>query len=398
MDYRSKESDRPYPAEKYIFVNGEDIELFINPPYGNNSDITKFTLGEKENTAYDAFMRENSSRRQQIDLLMQVLLAYDRPESKFYKQVEKEYETRRGHYNKWLKEQASKNKGLFTAKLFQFEHIPYVKWGGKEGEYTARLLENYFEGIDFSYPDIIRSRQLAVFMDNYMRLYGAQADTDEERSPLFVKAAGLACHKASKGHPKVYGWMVDYFYSGFEAYNVKDGMAMLKEHIENPDCLTSKKQQIAKRAEGMAKLVPGALAPDFTLTGADNTPFSFHGYKARGRYKLLLFWTTGCKGCLDFIKGMKGWYEQAENKEKLDIIAVNLDETEGGIKKWQEMSKTLIGWAHFQVKEGVNSQPANNYSVLSTPVIFLVNAADNKIAANPDDFNGFIRVLDENGI
>ncbi|MFA5069474.1 MAG: thioredoxin family protein [Candidatus Omnitrophota bacterium] len=398
MDYRGKESDRPYPAEKYIFVNKQDIELFINPVYSNNSDVTKFNAGERENTVYDAFIKGNQLRRQQVDLLMQVLLSYDRPGSKFYKQAEKEYEARRVGYNNWLKEQALKNKGLFTAKLFQFEHIPAVKWNGREDEYANRILENYFEGIDFSDPDIVNSRQLSMFMDNYMRLYGSQAKTDADRSPLFVKAASLACGKASKGHPRVYGWMVDYFYSGFEAYNVKTGMAMLKEHIENPACLTSKKEQIAKRAEGMEKLIPGAQAPDFMLTGPDGRPFFFYEYKARGRYKLLLFWTTGCKGCLDFIEGLKVWYEQAENKDRLDIIAVNLDETASGVQKWQEMSKALIGWIHLQAKEGVNSSPANNYSVLSTPVIFLIDAADNKIAANPDDFDDLIKILTENGI
>lgn len=247
IDYRVKEADHPYPAEKNIFINKQDIELFVDPLHIHNSDYTKFSAGERENTVYDAFIRENSKKRMPIDLLRQFLLSYDRPKSKLYRQAVKDFKQRCGEYNIWLDNQADAHSELYVSNLFQFQHIPAVEWDGSESERVSRILENYFDGIDFSDPIIVGSRGLSLFMDGYMKLYGLQVTTEEERSPLFVRAGRIACEKASRGHPEVYGWMVDYFYTGYETYGIEARIAILQEHINNPNCLTSKKQQTIKR-------------------------------------------------------------------------------------------------------------------------------------------------------
>ncbi|MCK5494689.1 MAG: hypothetical protein KAJ14_16385, partial [Candidatus Omnitrophica bacterium] len=90
LDYSTKEGDNPYPAERIIYINNQDIELSVNPPY-INSDKTKFSKGETENTVYTAFMKENSTKRMPLDLLRQFLLSYDRPESSFYTQGVEEF-------------------------------------------------------------------------------------------------------------------------------------------------------------------------------------------------------------------------------------------------------------------------------------------------------------------
>ena len=93
------------------------------------------------------------------------------------------------------------------------------------------------------------------FMNGYMGLFGLRATTVELRDSLFTEAGRLACEMASAGHPKVYGWMADYFFNGYETYNITAGLKMLEQHISNPRCMTSKKQEIARRLEGIKKLV-----------------------------------------------------------------------------------------------------------------------------------------------
>lgn len=161
-----------------------------------------------------------------------------------------------------------------------------------------------------------------------------QATSNELRDSLFTQAGRVACEKASQGHPKVYGWMVDYFYVGYETYHIDKGMAMLQQHIDNPNCLTSKKQQITKRLQGMTRLVPGALSPDFVISDNQGNNFQFHKWKGKARYKLLLFWSTGCEHCQQLINSITQWYSEPGNKEKLDIIAVSLDETEREPKQY----------------------------------------------------------------
>lgn len=397
LDYRGKEAGHPYPAERSIYINNQDIEMFVNPPY-INSEKTKFNANERENTAYSAFIKENSAKRMGLDLLRQFLLSYDRPESDFYKQAVNEFQQRRLEYNSWLKDQAKVYRGLYVSNLFQFQHIPETTWSGSESDRLNRILKNYFEGIDFSGPIIIRTRELSKFMDEYMRMYGMQALSEELRDSLFTQAGSVACEAASHGDLKVYGWMVDYFYNGYETYHIDKGMEMLKEHINNPNCLTSKKQQILKRLDGMAKLVAGTLAPDFVINDTQGNNFQFHKWKGlpanrqgNARYKLLLFWSVGCSSCHELVDGLWRWYSEAANKKKLDIVAVSLDETQADTQKWETTIYGLSGWKHLHAKEGINSPVARDYSILSTPVMFLVDSKSNKIVSVPGSLEQLVK-------
>lgn len=393
IDYRAKEADSPYPAERVIYINDQDVELIVNPPYINNDENTKFNSGERENTGFSAFVKENSVKRAPIDLLRQFLLSYDRPKSDLYARAITEFEQRRAEYNQWLSNQAGAQQKLYVSRLFQFQHVPQMAWGGSEKERLDQLLKNYFEGIDFSDPLIIRSRELSLFMDGYIRLYGMQAANEEARGALFTQAGSSACEKASHGHPKVYGWMVDYFYAGYETYGIKQGMAMLQRHISNPDCLTSKKEQITRRLEGMARLAPGVLSPDFVIRGNQGNNFEFHKWKSKTRYKLLLFWSSSCAPCQELVHGLRQLYNEPANKEKVDIVAVSLDETDADVQIWKGAVINFPGWVHLHAKEGVNSPAARDYAILSTPAMFLIESENNIIVSVPSTLDQLIKDL-----
>ncbi len=391
LDYRGEESDHPYPSEKNIFINKQDLAFSINPPYINNSDSTKFNEGEMENTVYGSFMAENGKKRMQIDLLKQFLMGYDQPQSKVYIYGTEEFEKRRNEYNQWLKEQAKIHQSLYVSSLFQFQYIPSIAWGGDEDKRLSQLLETFFDGIDFNDTLIIRSRELNKVMSEYMGLYGVKATTIEMRDSLFTLAGSVACEKASKGHPKVYGWMVDYFFNGYETYNINKGMTMLQQHIDKPDCLTSKKQQILKRLEGMKNLIAGRKAPDFILNDTENKTFNFHNYKGKTKYKLLLFWSADCSHCEEVIERLSKWYLKSANQELFDIVAVSLDETEVEAKKWEDKILSLTAWKHLRANGGVNSTVANDYAILSTPVMFLVDSKTNIIKFCPNNVKELVK-------
>ncbi len=392
LDYRAKETDSPYPAERIIYINKQDVEVFINPLSGD----TKFGADEKENTVYSAFMKDNGPKRMPINLLRQFLLSYDRPKSKLYTRAVNEFRQRGLEYNVWLSDQAKTYRELYVSRLFQFQYIPDMPraaWKGSEDERLGRILKNYFEGINFSDPLIIRSRELSTFMDSYIRLYGIQAKTLELRDSLFTQAGSAACEKASQGHPEIYGWMVDYFYKGYETYHIDKGMAMLEKHSNNPNCLTSRKQQIIKRLEGTAKLIPGSLAPGFIISDNEGGNFEFHRWIGKAKYKLLLFWSIGCKPCRQLVKGLRQWYNEPVNKEKLDIVAVCLNGTKERVWKRKAAVVKLSGWKLLYAKEGINSPVANDYAVLSTPAMFLIESESNIIVSLPGNLEQLINDL-----
>ncbi|MCF7870909.1 MAG: thioredoxin family protein [Candidatus Omnitrophica bacterium] len=386
LDYRKKKTDKPYPAERVVFINKQDIEITVNPPYINNDDKTKFNKGEKENTVYSVFMKENREKRLPLDLLRQLLLEYDRSEAKFYAQAVREFKQRRIEYNRWLNNQVGKYRELYVSKLFQFQHLPEVAWSGAEEERLKSILENYFEGIDFSDPLIIGSRELSRFMDNYMRLYGMLAKSKELRDSLFTRAGRAACEKASLGHPEVCGWMVDYFYKGYESAGIEDGIIMLGEYAKDSDCLVSKKKQILSRIKSIEELAPGRLAPDFTASDSQGDLFEFHAWQPRQQYKLLIFSSTTCPYCQKLAKDLKAWHSQPGNKEKVAVVVASLDGADADAGE---------EWKYLELKKGVNSRAARSYGISAVPAMFLINSEDNIIVSAPGSFDKLLKALEK---
>jgi len=384
FDYKDKASSTPYPSEKRIIIGNQDLELWVHPVFCNFADSTYFQKDEKENTAYLQFFAENSRQKEMLGLLQNFLLNYDDPQSEFYSEGIKEYEKRRAAFNAWVKEQIKQNKNLFVSNLFGFQLVPTINWTGTEADRKQSLRDNYFEGMDFSDPLLIKTSILKEWMDGYVNLYGELATTVALRDSLFTLAGKTAIEKVRKGNPLVFGWMVDYFFNGYESFNIAEGIIMLQPYLEDPDCLTSKRQEINKRLTGIETLVPGIIAPHISMQDADNRLFDLYSYTTESNYLLLLFWSADCNHCNEMIEELYPWSKQPEIKQILDIVAISLDETDTEIQAWRQKMKELIGWRHIQSKEGVRSKVANDYYVLGIPVMVLLDAKTKEITALPD--------------
>ena len=381
FDYKESETSIPYPSEKQMIITQTDVEIWVNPPYCNNSDSTWYQKNEKENTLHLNFTKESSLKKEKIMLLQNFLSNYDDTKSIIYKQGLKDYEKRRNEYNTWLKNQVSENDKLFFSHSILFQYIPKLDLTGDEKEKIESLMTHYFDGINFNDDLLIQTKGLKEFINGYVNIYGAIAFNEKIKDSLFTLCGKRAIEKASLGSPRMYGWMVDYFYTGYEAYSIKPGMQMLESHINNPNCLTSKKLEIIKRLSGIKTLTVGTLSPNFTLQDSDNTPFNLHEYKSTKPYKLVLFWSADCNHCLQVVDELTKW--MTDNGSKIEIIAVSLDETDTELAAWNEKKKSLAGWKHLNPAGGISSKVANDYFILSTPSLFLIDSTENKIKCLP---------------
>ena len=218
-------------------------------------------------------------------------------------------------------------------------------------------------------------------MNGYVNLYGAAATSVAVRDSLFTLAGTRAITKAKQGHPKVYGWMVDYFYNGFESYGINSGIEMLQQYLNDPRCLTAKRTAILKRLEGISTLVPGALAPDFLIGDSSGNYANFHSLHNK-KYKLVLFWSASCSHCTELVTSLNKWYHEKGSGET-DIVAISVDETPEEIQTWKNAILPLKDWIHSRPDGGVNSKEAKAYFILSTPFMILVESNSNKILALP---------------
>ncbi|MFH1119837.1 MAG: thioredoxin family protein [Bacteroidota bacterium] len=387
FDYREKQESTPYPSEKHILIGNQPLELWVHPMFANNPDSTWFSKSETENAAFALFSKENGRQKEKIGLLHQFLMAYDNPESDFYRQGIHEYNQRRQAYNVWLEKKTKEDKALFASSLYRFSYLPEVAWTGTEQERISSMISHYFDGIDLNDPIITKTSQLNEWMNNFVNLHGQMATSVALRDSLFPAAAKSAIEKAKKGHPQVYGWMVDYFYRGFESNNLPQGMKVLEPYLNDPACLTTKRMEIERRLNGMKTLVTGAKAPDFLLFDGENNPFQLYHYSTPAKYTLLLFWSADCSHCAETIHLLHPWSQQPDIRKRISVIAISLDETSTEIDAWKNKIKNLSGWKHLRANEGINSKVANDYYILATPVMILLNAETGEIAATPDSFS-----------
>ena len=383
FDYKEFRTSTPYPCEKQIIINNQNLELRVHPMYCNNPDSALFQVGEVENTMMAGFVKENSKRRERTSALQNFLLTYPDTKSKFYRQGVKEYEKQRKEYNRWLTELIRQNSELFTSRIFRFHYLPEIKFQGDEIERIRSLIDNYFDGMDFGDPLMLKTTELKGWMDNYVNMHASLMARDSDLDSLFTLAGYRAIETARNGHPLVYGWMVDYFFRGYESINIEMGIRMLEPYLNDTLCLTSKRQAIEKRLKGISNLTVGTPAPDFLVSDDKGNPVSFNNYPTDKRYKLILFWSADCGHCQQMMNELRNWQQQSEEKGIAEIFALNLDDAGVDEYSLQKITAAYPDWVHIRCDGGINSYEADAWFVLSTPVMFLVEAATNKIAAVP---------------
>jgi thiol-disulfide isomerase/thioredoxin len=393
FDYKEIESGTPYPSEKRIIVGSQNLEMWVHPIYCNNPDSTWFQPDEKENSIYAAFNKENARQKQMLGMLQNFLLNYDDPSSDFFQAAVTEYEKRRIEYNSWIDSHVKKYQDLFVSNTFGFQKVPEINWEGSDSYRKKSFREHYLEVIDFSKPLIIRTSNMKSWMDGYVNLYGELATTNILRDSLFTLAGRNAIEAARKGDPLVYGWMVDYFFNGYESFNIEKGIRMLEPYLNDPSCLTCKRTAINKRLKGMESMVPGTIAPDINMIDSKGNSFVLSKYSAGKSNMLLLFWSADCSHCKEMTDQLAQWYNRPDVRNRLEIIAISIDETEAEIKAWQNKIPDLNGWTHLRATDGIRSKAANDYYILSVPVMILVDAKTKKIIALPETLEQLSKLL-----
>ncbi|MEI7829580.1 MAG: thioredoxin-like domain-containing protein [Prolixibacteraceae bacterium] len=390
FNYRETELASPYPSEKNLIISGQNLEMWVSPKYCGSADSTWFQKGETENKALENFLIENSRLRDPLGMLQNFLMSYDEPGTKFYLEGIQTYEKRQKSYNQWLMKLVNKDSALFVSNIFRFQYLPQINWKGNMSQRTQSLLDHYFDGMDFRNPQVIKTSELNKWLDNWVNLSVANASEFALNDSAIVRAGKIAIEKAKMSHPLVYGWMVDYFYRGFEANGINSGLKMLEPYINDPNCLTSKRMEIARRIQGLASLVPGIKAPGIKLISDDGTPFELDKYNPDSEYTLLLFWSAGCSHCVEMVDKIYPWQQQPGISKRLSVVAIGLDDNEQDIKRWEQKKPELKGWQHLSASEGVRSKVASDYFVLSTPSMFLVEVKSGKISALPNTLDELV--------
>jgi thioredoxin-related protein len=224
-------------------------------------------------------------------------------------------------------------------------------------------------------------------MDNYVNLYGQLSTSKTIRDSLFAIAGKTAIEKAKQQNPLVYGWMVDYFYKGYEANGIDAGIKVLEQYINDTNCLTTKRLEITRRLTGIQELIAGSKAPNFSLKDTNGIQIELNTLETQNKYILILFWSADCSHCVETINTIFPWHQLTDIQKRIKVVAISLDVTDSEILKWKLKKTELKTWVHLRAKEGINSKVANDYFVLATPMMILVDSKTKNIVATPNSLD-----------
>ena len=127
--------------------------------------------------------------------------------------------------------------------------------------------------------------------------------------------------------------------------------------------------QAKRRAEQLAKVEAGAVAPDFTLPTDKGAQLSLSAYK--GKYVMIDFWASWCGPCRASFPAIAAFHKKYGSQ--LAIVGVSLDRGEPAWRK--ALSEEKCTWAQAWDQQGM---AARSYAVSAIPLLVLIGP-DGKI-------------------
>jgi thiol-disulfide isomerase/thioredoxin len=370
-------------CEKYIIVSDQDLEIWINPLYGEDPDSTWFQAGERENNTWQKYISETGVRRESLLNIYDSLSGYKESGTGDLQGRIREYERMRKSFNRDVNRRVRACRDLFVSQVIEVRKIPARDFNSVPAGEKAMTLPGSLDEINLRNPLIIKTEGLKRWMDDAVQIMVDEIAEEGSRDTMLVAAGIASIEKVRYENPLIYGWMADYFYTLFNDRNMFEGIISMQPYFEDPGCLTSIKIMVKLRGTAAAAITPGSIAPDFHFINVGGDQFSFMDCNNPSGFKLLLFWNSGCMKCLALIKQLYSWYLEKEPEDRPAVFAVDLDEVYN-VDNWQKKVNEMPEWQHMIDRGSLDSEVANAYGILSTPVLILINSDTREIVALPD--------------
>lgn len=187
-----------------------------------------------------------------------------------------------------------------------------------------------------------------------------------ERARLVVENSGVIAS----------AYYLDHFGTSIKLTELKRLYESLTGEVKNSSAGVRVKETITIRSN----LLPGAVAPAFTLETPDGKKLSLSDL--RGKYVLLDFWAYWCAPCRASFPELKKLYDKYKDK-KFEILSISTDERK---ENWlKAIEDDQLPWKH--VISGIEKEGekiTKLYAVPHIPYYFLIDP-EGKIIAQPSE-------------
>lgn len=239
-------------------------------------------------------------------------------------------------------------------------------------------LQKYWDDVDFRDTTLVGSQTMA---DKLVAFFYSFTDGDEQRfDSLSIAGLGVLLDKA-KVNMRMYEYILEFALKGYSAM----GRDKVTDYLLNYPQLAEGKINMEEGirldsiTEPYQKVRVGAKAPD--VLGVTIDGFEYHLYDSKAERVIVVFWSTDCEYCHDFLVQIRKHLNLKSDYELVTFaLAENQEEVATTVKKMR-----LPGY-HFYDDLRWDSKPFLDYHVTSTPLVLVLDA-ERTIVCKPYDWD-----------
>jgi peroxiredoxin len=238
-------------------------------------------------------------------------------------------------------------------------------------------MSDYWKDTDFSDTTLILSK---AFTDQLVGFFYSFTDGDEQRfDSLSIAGLSYVLDKA-KVNMRVYEFVLEFALNGYSAMGrdrVTDYLLNYPKLAEG-EISMEEGLRLDSITEPYQKVKVGAKVPDFSGVAIDGKPY--HLYDSKAQHIIVVFWSTDCEYCHDFLVQMR---KNLDLKSDFELVTFALAEDKDAVT--QTVKKMRLPGYHFYDDLRWEGKAFLDFHVTSTPTVFLVDA-DKTIVCKPYDW------------
>ncbi|MFO8129519.1 MAG: TlpA disulfide reductase family protein [Bacteroidales bacterium] len=364
-----------YPAGMYRLILGKNS--FLDLIY-NHNDIGFTTTLENprenlkitksiENLIFYDYLRKKHAYQHKTDLLYPLIFEYPDTDP-FHQKIVDKFSALESGFRDYTEQIIADNPNSLSALYIMYDRPLPADPGLAPEEHRIYLRNHYFKGLPYDDPRLLSLGVLPSSIIGYLALYRDPEYSKQEQARQFTIAIDSIVHHMMSDED-IYHFTLQYLIEGFEVF----GFDQVVEYIANNystdgACINEKrKSELERRMENIQKLSTGKIAPDIEF-GRKSSAGSLEDIPSD--YTLIVFWASWCTHCKAMMPDLIRYYNNS-SRELFEIVSVSVDTS--GSSYTRTISELGIPWFTHADLKGWNTQPALDYNIYATPMMFLLD-------------------------
>ncbi len=366
---------------EFIF-NRENLEIIVAS--GELGPVPHFE-NSPENQVYMEFMNY------ELDYEAQLMMVYGqlfppKPGLSDYDAVVRRYDALQAHRTFFMDSLSAVYPDLYAIRIMNAFRAPFIPGAMSHRERIDTLQRCFFDHAAIDDPGLLFAPVYTFKLIDYLSLFKVDTLSKDQQEEQFVEAVDRIMINVSQD-PDLRSFVTEFLLAGFELLEMERVQIHLADHYLDESCEADVVELVLSRMEGYKKMAPGAQAPDFVIRDINGKNHQLSNLDHP--YVLVLFWSSTCEHCQDFLPELHEWYLH-ENSLNMEVVAISIDTSALNFEIFTEALKPE--WITSHDPLGWNGKVPGNYFLYATPSLFLVDR-ERTILARPSSYRQFLRAV-----